>query len=241
MTSYIGFIICFVFMTNSEVFGNTRISTIIHPPDPPGPEAPICTSHSRLCHIAYNFTDTGLYHVVQSSQQMCRCPGNQPCETDWGSNSRSMTKVFKSAGYEVEVKMSYCNLQHPDIVCRQNEVAVDTRGRGAFTFEIASDFRCRCYRQMYAHRSWRDGDYDYIRYSCGKPRCSLNRSSTPQCTRITYNGSPNDLIHDYLCRCRWREECTGGPLPTADNPVVYRTCQPLASHEIYRRHRYPRP
>ena len=66
------------------------------------------------------------------------------------------------------VKMSYCNLRHASRVCRQNEPALILRGRGALLLELWQDFRCRCYRPLYAHRSWRDGDYDYIEYSCGK-------------------------------------------------------------------------
>lgn len=228
----------FCCFTNTLANGNTR--TIILPPVPLGPEAPICSSYSMLCHLAYNLTDTGSYQVWHSNQQICRCPGNRVCPTDWANTDRSITKVFKSAGQEVEVKMSYCVLNQPDTVCRQDEPTVVTRGRGAFTFEIASEFQCRCYRQMYAHRSWRKDDYDYIEYSCGKPRCGQNRLPEDECTKITYNGSPNNLLHDYLCRCRRNEECIGGELPTESNRVVMRTCQRLTDEELDRRRRIRR-
>lgn len=219
----------------TKTFGDTR--TIILPPDPLGPEAPICTSYSTLCHLAYNLTDTDTYQVWHSDQQICRCLGSQTCPTEWDNIDRSFIKVFKSAGQEVEVKMSYCVLHQPDNVCRQNEPTVVTRGQGAFLFEIASEFKCRCYRQLYAHRSWREGDYDYIEYSCGKPRCGVNNTPEQECTRITYAGSPNNFRHDYLCRCRRYEECIGGGLPTERNPVVMRTCQRLSDEELSRRRR----
>ncbi|WAR30589.1 hypothetical protein MAR_033131 [Mya arenaria] len=201
---------------------------IILDPQPLGPEAPICTSYSGLCHLAYNLTDLNSYQVWHSAQEICRCPNNQECETDWFSSSRSVTKVFRNAGQEVEVKISYCELEQPDTVCRQDEVAMTTRGRGAFTFEIVSDFRCRCYRSLYAHRSWREGDYDYIEYSCGKPRCGMNRLPSSECERVTWNGASDMFINDYICRCRRKEECiSDGTLPTEDQPVISRSCQPL--------------
>jgi hypothetical protein len=54
-------------------------------------------------------------------------------------NLKYMYFVYYS-GQEVEVK-NHCTLHQPDKVCRQNEVALITRGRGPFTFEIADDFR----------------------------------------------------------------------------------------------------
>lgn len=225
----------FLLLLFSQINAGTNAGGIILPPVPQGPEVPICSSYSGLCNLMYNLTDIDTYQIHNSHQPICRCRGEQQCETDWFSNDRSITKVLKSSGQEVEVKMSYCTLNQPDNVCRQNEVAVVTRGRGPLTFEIASDFRCRCYRQMYAHRSWRDGDYDYIEYSCGKPRCGMNRTPISECTRITYNGYPNNLIHDYLCRCRRHEECTGGSLPSLSQPVTMRTCQRISPEEFHRR------
>lgn len=207
---------------------------IILPETPSQPSIPICTSYSGLCHLLYNLTETESHEVLNSQQQICRCPG-RPCDTDWTDTGRSIIKVFKNAGQEVEVKMNYCTLHQPDKVCRQNEVALITRGRGPFTFEIADDFRCRCYRQMYAHRSWRDGDYNYIEYSCGKPRCSHNRSPTTDCMRIMYDSSTDSFTHDYLCRCRRHEECIGGPIPSPTRPETIRTCQRITPAELDRR------
>ncbi|XP_045198768.2 uncharacterized protein LOC123553071 isoform X2 [Mercenaria mercenaria] len=196
-------------------------------------DIPTCSSYNGLCHLMYNITDGDTYQVLNSHQQICSCPG-RPCDTNWTDTGRSITKVFKYAGQEVEIKMSYCTMDLPDIVCRQNDVALTTRGRGPFTFEIARDFSCRCYRQMYTHKSWRLDDYNYFEYSCGKPRCGMNRTPSTECMKITYK-SPNNFEHEYLCRCRRYEECIGGPLPTASNPVTRRTCQRLSNAELSRR------
>ncbi|KAH3791382.1 uncharacterized protein LOC127839468 [Dreissena polymorpha] len=215
-----------------------NINYIILPPNPLPPEAPTCTSYSGLCHLAYNLTDNGnSYQVYHSEQEICRCPGGKQCETDWSKSSSSMTRTFTNGGQEVEVKISYCKLRQPDTICRINEPALVTRGRGAFTFEIVSDFSCRCYRPLFAHRSWREGDYDYIEYACGKPRCGMNRLPSSECTTITWNGAPDMLNHTYVCRCRRGEECTSGLLPTAEKTTVVRSCERVPTSTTIERRR----
>ena len=76
--------------------------------------------------------------------------------------------IFK--GEEMQVKVSYCQLNLPSRRCLQNEPAVTLRGRGPFQFEVFQDFKCKCHRPLYAHQSWQDGPYDYVEYSCGKVR-----------------------------------------------------------------------
>lgn len=221
-----------------QVFGST--APIILPPQPLGPNAPICTSYNGLCHLAYNLTDNVNYQVVHSSQEICRCPSSQSCEVDWAESERSLIKTLKSAGHEIDVKISYCTMHKPNTVCRPNEPAIITRGRGAFLFEIVGDFKCRCYTLLFEHRSWQEGDYQYVEYSCGKHKCNPNSSNPPPCTEITYKGSAENLSHVYLCRCGRLEECGTSNLPTATTPVVYNTCEKVATNEIYRRRRIRR-
>lgn len=216
--------------------GNAFRNTFIHPPDQLDAEI-ICSSYNQLCHLAYNITVENTDHIMHSERPICRCPGNTQCEINWFQNDHSITKVFKNAGQEIQVKMSYCLLHQPPKVCRRDEVAVILRGRGAFVFEIHEDFRCRCYRQLFAHRSWREGDVDYIEYSCGKARCGANRHPSTECTKITYDGSEENLRHEYLCRCLRNQDCIADELPTAANQVVMKHCQPNIDHNSIRRRR----
>ena len=68
----------------------------------------------------------------------------------------------------MEAKISYCQLNMPSEICQFNTPAVTLRGDGPFHFEVYGDFQCKCNRRLFAHRSWKWGDYNYIEYSCGK-------------------------------------------------------------------------
>jgi hypothetical protein len=68
---------------------------------------PICTSYSGLCHLLYNLTETESHEILNSQQQICRCPG-RPCDTDWTDTGRSIIKVFKNAGIVIHVRLKLC-------------------------------------------------------------------------------------------------------------------------------------
>lgn len=211
--------------------------SIVLPPLSPGPNTPTCHSYSSLCHLAYNITEKGSSQIFHSYSQICKCPDGLECPTDWFDMSNSLVKAFKNAGEEMQVKVSYCQLNLPSRRCLQNEPAVTLRGRGPFQFEVFQDFKCKCHRPLYAHQSWQDGPYDYVEYSCGKPRCGMNKQPEKKCTKLTYVDEEN-YFHEYLCRCKWYEECTGITLPTAYKPVTYKHCQSVHYNDYQRkRHR----
>lgn len=227
-------ILCMMLFSIILTDGKEKHDSIVLPPDPIGPDAPKCTSYSSLCHLAYNITG----QILHSYSQICRCPGDVKCPTEWFDKSNSLLKTFRMAGEEMQVKVSYCQLNQPLRRCLQNEPAVILRGRGPFQFEVFQDFKCKCHRPLYAHQSWQDGPYDYVEYSCGKPRCGMNKHPETKCTKVTYIDEEN-YFHDYMCRCKWYEECTGGTLPTSSKLTAYRYCQPLY-HNDYQRKRHRR-
>lgn len=197
--------------------------SLIVRPDESDPYTPICTSYSGLCHIAYNVTE-GRGRIWHSDGQVCRCPGHQICPVQWNNRENTIIKVFKNDGQEMEVKISYCHLNMPAEICRFNSPSVVLRGNGPFHFEVFGDFQCKCNRRLFAHRSWKLGDYNYIEYSCGKPRCMLNQSDNT-CLKMTHQPSDNNTLTEYFCRCRWNEECITHSEPTSAHPVKTQTCQ----------------
>lgn len=197
--------------------------SLIIPPDYSDPFVPICTSYSGLCHLAYNVSQPR-GEVLHSHGQVCRCPNHRRCPIQWDNMENSLIKVFPVGGREIEVKISYCQLEQPSTLCAFNSPAVVLRGDGLFNFEIFGDFRCKCNRRLYAHRSWRWGDYVYTEYSCGKPRCIMNHTDNT-CMRMTYQPSQRNVMVEYRCRCRWFEKCEESRPPTAGNPTVMQTCQ----------------
>lgn len=219
-------ILCFV-STNIRSQGyeseSEEYDSIILPPVTLGPNPPKCTSYGSLCHLAYNITEKTIGQIFHSHSQICQCPDGLRCPVDWFDMSNSFIRSFRSEGKEMQIKVSYCKMYQPDRKCLQNEPAVILRGRGPFQFEIFQDFKCRCNRPLYAHQSWQEGPYDYFIYSCGKPRCPLNRHPEAKCSALTYVEKEN-FHHEYLCRCKWYEECLGGRLPTAKHPVAYKHC-----------------
>lgn len=207
--------------------------SLVIPPDNSDPFVPICHSYSGLCHIAYNITEDrrGRGQIWHGSSQICRCPGSRRCPIQWQNRQNSIVKVFKMEGKEMEAKISYCQLNMPSEICQFNTPAVTLRGDGPFHFEVYGDFQCKCNRRLFAHRSWKWGDYNYIEYSCGKPRCILNHSDNT-CMRMTYQPAENNTMTEYVCRCRWNEECTAHAqdLPTPDHPVKTQICHPVNQH-----------
>lgn len=214
----------------TSVFVSTIIlvsgGSLIIPPEESDPFIPICTSYSGLCHIAYNVTEAR-GQIWHSHGQVCRCPGQQSCPIEWDDMENSIIKVFKNEGQEMEVKISYCNLNQPEEICRFNSPAVILRGDGPFHFEVFGDFKCKCNRRLYAHRSWRLGDYSYVEYSCGKPRCIINHSDNT-CLSMTYQPEQTNILTEYNCRCRRHEECIAQRLPTPEHPRALQTCQPFS-------------
>jgi len=212
-------------------------------PEPSQPEPPQCTSYSQLCSLSYNLTETRYPQTVTNSeQQLCRCTGDQTCEAGPTGSRNTITKGFKLAGHDINVKMTYCTLNQPARVCRKNEEALIMRGRGAFVFEIEQDFSCRCYRELYEHRSWTEGAYMYFAYSCGKPRCRENNEPNTECGSVRYDGREGQYRMDYRCRCLHNQECQAFQLPTQIIRITRKTCQSASDlngifHQDFRRKR----
>ena len=59
---------------------------------------PTCHSYSSLCHLAYNITEKGSSQIFHSYSQICKCPDDLKCPTDWSDMSNSLVKAFKNAG-----------------------------------------------------------------------------------------------------------------------------------------------
>lgn len=207
-------------------------SVIYPPPVTLGPNPPKCTSYGTLCHLAYNITEKAIGEIYHSHSQICQCPDGLQCPVAWSDMSNSFIRSFRSEGKEMQIKVSYCKMYQPERNCKQDEPAVILRGRGPFQFEIVQDFKCRCYRPLYAHQSWQEGPYDYFVYSCGKPRCSSNKHREAKCSTLTYVDEEN-FHHEYLCRCKWHEECQGNRLPTKQHPVTYKHCQSTYHSNVF--------
>ena len=61
-------------------------------------DAPVCTSYSSVCHMAYNITQIGMSQVLHSYSQICRCPEDLTCHTNWFDKKHSIVRAFKNAG-----------------------------------------------------------------------------------------------------------------------------------------------
>ena len=59
---------------------------------------PTCHSYSSLCHLAYNITEKGSSQIFHSYSEICKCPDDIKCPTDWFDMSNSLVKAFKNAG-----------------------------------------------------------------------------------------------------------------------------------------------
>ncbi|XP_053381092.1 uncharacterized protein LOC123553063 [Mercenaria mercenaria] len=209
---------CFVFAKNGS---------IILSPETENKGPPICTSSSSLCGLNYRYvTDDDIpVEILYSENEICQCPDNRTCAIryDWDHMTNSVVqRLLTGGGHQLLVKISYCQLpkkrRRP---CGFNKPVLVSRGRGMFKFDLVGEMLCICKNRPLVPRSgWIEGEYDYVEYGCGQPKCSALK--TKVCSDVTLVGE--ELRSRYFCRCKKFEICNG-ELPYENGQTLQHTCQ----------------
>ncbi|KAL4218904.1 hypothetical protein ACF0H5_021492 [Mactra antiquata] len=189
-------------------------------------EPPICTSLNSLCGLNYRYvTNKGKTIMdMHSDQEICTCPedtrNNCSVSEDWDNMNNSLVqRLLSGPGNQLLVKISYCQLPVPKQDCRLNDPVLVTRGRGHLMFQLVNDMMCKCDRPLMAQSSWIHGEYDYVMYGCGQPRCAKRNATV--CAELTYD--EGSLKTHSFCRCKRQEMCKGD-LPKSEGETIPHKC-----------------